>query len=127
MIKKMIIAAAVVMLGLVPFVGATPVFANAFNEQACGSLDGDEAEAAGCNTSQTAPVVATNIFQIIISLLGIIAVLMIVVAGQRYITSNGEPEKIKQARNMIVYSLIGLIIAILAFAIVTFVQNSITQ
>jgi len=127
MIKKTIIALVVAVSGAVPFFSAVPVFAdNAFNSEACGQLSGDAAEAAGCNTSQAAPVVATNIFQIVLSLLGIIAVLMIVVAGQRYITSNGEPEKIKQARNMIIYSLVGLIIAALAFAVVTFVQKSIS-
>ena len=133
MVKNIVVGLMIAVLGAFSAFGAgvafgsAPVFAeNAFNQQACGQASGDERAALGCDTGKTAPQVATEIFQIIISLIGIVAVLMIVVAGQRYITSNGEPEKIKQARNMIIYSLIGLIVALLAFAVVTFVQHSIS-
>jgi len=133
-IKNVVMGLLIAVLGTVSVAGAgaafgtRPVFAdNAFiDSETCNQLDEDQKAVAGCKDTQTVPVVATNIFQIVISLIGIVAVLMIVVAGQRYITSNGEPEKIKQARNMIIYSLIGLIVAVLAFAVVTFVQQSIS-
>lgn len=125
--KKAILAVALMMAGVVSVFGTSaPVFANAFNQDACNQIpDEGQREALGCNNDKNVPEVATNVIKIAVSLLGIVAVLMIVVAGQRYMTSNGEPEKIKQARNMIIYSLIGLIVAILAFAIVSFVQNGV--
>ena len=125
--KKAILAVALMIAGVVSVFGTSaPVFANAFNQDACNQIsDEGQREALGCNNDKNVPEVATNIIKIAVSLLGIVAVLMVIVAGQRYMTSNGEPEKIKQARNMIIYSLIGLIVAILAFAIVSFVQNGV--
>jgi len=54
---------------------------------------------------------------------GALALLMISVSGLRYITSAGNPEKTAKAKNGIIYSLVGLIIAISAEAIVVFVVN----
>ena len=53
--------------------------------------------------------------------LGIIAVIVIVIGGIRYMTSTGEPEKIKGAKNTIMYAIIGLIVTLAAFAITEFV------
>jgi len=54
-------------------------------------------------------------------LLGAIAFLMIVIAGLRYISARGNADATAQARNTIIYSVIGLIISALAYSIVTFV------
>ena len=66
-----------------------------------------------------------NVLQILLTdlfiIVGALAFLMLVVAGFRYILARGNPEKITQARNMIMYSLIGLIICVLASTIVNFV------
>lgn len=61
---------------------------------------------------------AVNIFSIIV---GIIAVIMIIVGGLKFITSGGDSGKISSARQTIVYALIGLIIVALAQIIVRFV------
>lgn len=52
---------------------------------------------------------------------GIICVVFIIVGGIRYATSGGDPEKVKSAKNTILYALIGLVIAILANVIVQIV------
>lgn len=54
---------------------------------------------------------------------GVIAVIVIVIAGFRYITSAGSPDKAKQARNTIVYTVIGLLIILFSFAIVNIVSG----
>lgn len=56
-------------------------------------------------------------------LIGIIAVIMIIVGGLKYVTSNGSSEAISSAKNTIIYAVIGLIIAALAQALVQFVLN----
>jgi hypothetical protein len=56
--------------------------------------------------------------------LGALAFLMIVVAGFRYIVSEGESEKIAEAKRMIIYSLVGLVVVALAATIVNFVISS---
>lgn len=57
----------------------------------------------------------------ILAVAGAIAVLIIVVAGFRLITSQGDPGAVTTARNAIIYSLIGLAVIMFAFAIVNFV------
>ncbi len=66
----------------------------------------------------------TDIVNILLYLLGAIAVIMIVIGGIRYTTSNGDSGSIKSAKDTILYAVVGLIIAILAFAIVNFVLGS---
>lgn len=61
---------------------------------------------------------ALNLLSIIV---GIAAVIMIIVAGLRYVTSGGKDEAVKGAKNTILYAIIGLVIVALAQIIVHFV------
>jgi len=54
-------------------------------------------------------------------IVGIIAVIMIIIGGFRFIVSNGDSSKITSARNTIIYALVGLMLAALAQIIVRFV------
>lgn len=65
-----------------------------------------------------------TVVNILLFLLGAIAVIMIVVGGIRYTTSNGDSSSLKSARDTILYSVVGLVVALLAYAIVNFVLNS---
>ena len=65
----------------------------------------------------------TNVINLISMAVGIAAVIMIMVGGFRYITSGGDQEGIKSAKNTIMYALIGLIVVALAQVIVRFVLN----
>jgi hypothetical protein len=56
-------------------------------------------------------------------LLGAISVLMIVIAGLRYILARGNAETITQSKNMILYSVMGLVVAALAASIVNVVLS----
>ena len=84
-------------------------------------------DAAGCNTdsSNTLNSHLLNIINVAISIVGIIAVVVIVMGGQRYVTSAGDPGKTKSAKDMILYAVVALVVAGLAFAIVNFVSNAI--
>jgi hypothetical protein len=66
----------------------------------------------------------TTIVNILLYLLGAIAVVMIVIGGIRYTTSNGESAQMTSAKNTILYAVVGLIVALLAYAIVNFVLDS---
>lgn len=57
-------------------------------------------------------------------LIGIVAVIVLIIAGVQYITSEGEPEKTKRAQATITYTIIGLIIATAAAAIISFVTGA---
>jgi len=61
------------------------------------------------------------ILTIVFSVTGSIALLVITIAGLRYVLSHGDPGLIAQSKNAIIYALIGLLLSIFALAIVTFV------
>ncbi len=54
-------------------------------------------------------------------ILGSIAVLVITVAALQYVLSAGDPQKTARAKDTIIYAVIGLVVAVLAWAIVQFV------
>ena len=62
-----------------------------------------------------------NILSVVFTLVGVIAVVMIVVGGIYYIISQGNADKIQKAKGTILYGIVGLIVTLLAFAIVNFV------
>jgi|SRR3989338_3105474 len=64
-----------------------------------------------------------KIINVISIIVGVVAVIMIIFGGFKYITSGGTAEKVTGAKNTILYGLIGLIIVALAQLIVKFVLN----
>ncbi len=52
---------------------------------------------------------------------GILSVIVIILSGINFITSQGEPQKVTNARNRIIYAIVGLFVAVLAQGIVVFV------
>lgn len=62
-----------------------------------------------------------TILNAVIGVLGIIAVIVIIIGGVKYMTSSGDSGKVKTAKDTILYGVIGLVICVLAFAIVNFV------
>ena len=55
---------------------------------------------------------------------GVVSVVMLIVGGIKYATSAGDSNKVTSAKNTIMYAIIGLAVAVLAFAIVGFVTNT---
>lgn len=66
-----------------------------------------------------------TIISVVVGVLGLLAVAMIIYGGFMYTTSAGDASKIKKAKDTIMYGVIGLVVALLAFAIVNFVISSI--
>lgn len=75
--------------------------------------------------TQNADDVVQNIITFLIWAVGILAVIVIIIGGIFYVTSAGDPGKIKRAKDTIMYGIVGLVIAVMAFVIVNFVMNSI--
>lgn len=84
---------------------------------------------AECNIENDNSLIPTilNIIQVTIGVLALVAVIVIIFAGVQYTTSAGDAGKVKKAKDSILYGIIGLVIAILAFAIVNFVLSSLTK
>ncbi len=69
--------------------------------------------------------VFTKLTNTVLYAVGIISVVMLIIGGIRYVISGGDSKKVTDAKNTIMYAIIGLIIAILAFAIVNFVISAV--
>ncbi|MFZ1484405.1 MAG: hypothetical protein WAS36_05335 [Candidatus Saccharimonadales bacterium] len=67
-----------------------------------------------------------TIFGVVIGTLASVAVLIIVIAGLRYILSGGDPSTMAKSKNAIVYAIVGLVVAMTAFSIVTFVVKGLS-
>lgn len=61
--------------------------------------------------------------QLAFGILGAIALLVIVIAALQYVLSAGDAQKVARAKDTIIYALVGLVVAVMAFAIVTFVLD----
>ncbi|MBQ8991931.1 hypothetical protein IJ103_01925 [Candidatus Saccharibacteria bacterium] len=70
--------------------------------------------------------VFTKISNTLLLVIGVISVVMLIYGGFRYIISGGDNKKVTDAKNTILYAIIGLIIALLAYAIINFVIAAIT-
>ena len=69
--------------------------------------------------------IVQSILNWIFGIIGIVAVVMIIIGGFNFMTSAGDPGKVKKGKDTILYGIIGLVVALLAFAIVNFVLNGI--
>ena len=126
-ITKIIVGLTVVMTAMI---GAmVPVFAANDDDPFCGNnIPAEIRKEMGCeNASEEGlPKAVVNIINFVIGVGGLIAVVYIVIGGINYITSNGDAAKIAKAKNTILYALIGLLVAALAFAIVNFALGALT-
>lgn len=68
-----------------------------------------------------------TIINILLTLAGIIAVLFLIVGGYRYITSAGNEKQAESGKQTVINALIGLGIVILAFTIVSIINNTLTR
>lgn len=67
--------------------------------------------------------VITTIINTMLFIVGLLAVIMIIYAGIRFVTAHGDEKQVESARQTIIYSVVGLIVAILAYALVNWVFN----
>ncbi|NTU69412.1 hypothetical protein HGB13_01090 [bacterium] len=70
------------------------------------------------------PAFITRISDIFLSIIGVIAVMFIVVAGFQYVTSAGNPDQITKAKNTALYAIMGIIVALIAWAVIKFIADS---
>ncbi len=85
--------------------------------------------ATDCKTNSSTASIRTlaasiiNVFSIIV---GLVAVIMVIFGGFKYITSGGDSNSVSGAKNTLIYAIIGLIIVALAQFLVRFVINTAT-
>jgi hypothetical protein len=94
---------------------------NVFDQCSSSGKDSSVCKAAG---TDSATGLIKTVIDTMLLLLGSIAVVMIVIGGIRYTTSNGEASQVQAAKNTIMYAIVGLAIAILSYSIVNFVVGT---
>ncbi len=117
--KQIIVSLALVMgagIAVLPAQNAAAI--NVFNQCSSGS---NNASAVCKSTGDSLGPMIKTVINILLYVLGAAAVIMIVVGGIRYTTSGGDSSGIKSAKDTILYSVIGLVVAIMAYSIVNFV------
>jgi heme/copper-type cytochrome/quinol oxidase subunit 2 len=87
-------------------------------------LAGAQIPLPGGNPSQVGGVIQ-NIIDFVTNFIFIVAVGFIIYAAYLYLTSSGEQEKVTEARKVITYAIVAIIIAFLARSIISFIANSI--
>lgn len=106
-------------------VGAAWIALPTSDTSAISAQDGADA-ARGENQND---VEVTSLFQdvtnTLLYIIGGVSVIMIVIGGFRYIISNGDSNQVTAAKNTILYAVVGLVVALVAYAIVNFVLNDI--
>ncbi len=125
--KKLL--SALVMMGVVlGGLFAAPVYAaDTQPSTLCDSItDPALLEAAGCNTfdnDTTLFTVATNLIKVVLGVMGVVAVGVVIYGGFTFTTSTGNVAKTTKARNILLYGVVGLVVSLLAYAIVSFVSG----
>jgi hypothetical protein len=95
------------------------------------TIAGGASAGANCaqGTDQKADLFGANgIFRIVTNVLlfiiGAIAVIMLIIGGIRYVVSGGDSSAVTSAKNTILYAVVGIVVALLAYALVNFVIGS---
>lgn len=79
----------------------------------------------GCPSDLFGPTGAfRQITNTILYIVGIVAVIMLIIGGIKYVVSGGDSKKVTDAKNTVLYAIIGLVIAVFAYAIVNFVISA---
>ena len=129
-LNKMIKFKAVIAVALTLALGALVAPGVSFAADAAGDTFGVEKVQSGLHGAigQTKLIdTITGIIRIGLSLLGIIAVVIILAGGFKWMTAGGNEDKVGEARKMIISGVIGLAIIMSAFAIANFVISSLAE
>lgn len=122
--KRLIIAATLAFALLGGLVLAPTTLAQTADIYGACSADSDSTI---CKSrSNTADPIIENIVNILLMIVGTVSIIMIIVGGILFAVSNGDSSKITRARQTILYAVIGLVIALFSYAIVSFVFDKST-
>ena len=85
---------------------------------ASGCIDGN-----GVATLRCIPVVIQNLVNSLVVIAGIVCVFIIIFAGYKIITSEGDPEKLKTARKTVFYGIGGFLFVLISFLLLNLIGN----
>lgn len=119
-IKLLIATFVVAMFGVFALVPATPVSALDPLEGVCTGANNDT-QVCKNKDDDTVDNLIGDVINTLLFVIGALSVVMIIVAGIFYVISTGDSGKVAKAKNTLMYSIVGLVVAFLAYAIVNWV------
>lgn len=124
--KKLYAALLIALFGVMGAGFLQPPAAYALSEssttQACDALKDINPEDEGCGAADgTVNAVIRVVINILSIIAGLIAVIMIIVSGLKYITSQGDSNQISSSKKSLIYAILGLVVVAFAQIIVKFV------
>ena len=115
------------LVSLLPVAGAAaltlpaPIMAQSAQQQVCAGIGITGGNCSGSNGAlqvNNALALAINLISLIV---GVAAIIMIILAGLKFITSGGDTTKVASAKNSVIYALVGLVVVAFAQLIVHFI------
>lgn len=89
----------------------------------CSSSGSTSEICSSADASSDVSNIVKTITDVMFFIIGALAVVMIIYSGIRYTTSAGNPAGVTAAKNSLTYSIVGLVVAILSYAIVNFIVS----
>lgn len=131
-IKLLILALASMFFIAAPMAAMAAAESPDSQDQLCSGAINQQIDSGGSCSSVSGGTSSLNdkiakVINLLSVIVGVIAVIMIIIGGFRYITSGGKQESVTTAKNTILYAVIGLIIVALAQVIVKFVLEKSTS
>ncbi len=65
-----------------------------------------------------------TITDVMLFIIGAVSVIMLIIGGIRYVVSGGDSTAVQNAKNTILYAIVGVVVALLAYAVINFVVGS---
>ena len=134
-IKRTLLATLIVPVAAMSVVVATPianVYAGDDDTVKCEETNIDISKGAKCakgtgvkgNLFTGGDSLFKTVTDVLLFLIGAVSVIVLIIGGFRYVLSNGDSAAVASAKNTILYGVIGIVVALLAYAIVNFVISS---
>ena len=125
---KSFFAAGVLLLAVLPLVTSQPAFADCISDPTSAgcpcALNSSSAACQDLSKPDGLSNTLKNATNTVLFIAGALAVIMVIYGAIRFMTAHGNEKQVESARLIVTYSVIGLIIAILAYALVNFVLSN---
>ena len=125
---KSFFVAGVLLLAVLPLAISQPAFADCISDPTSAgcpcALNSSSAACQDLSKPDGLSNILKNATNIVLFVAGALAVIMIIYGAIRFMTAHGNEKQVESARLIVTYSVIGLIIAILAYALVNFVLSN---
>ena len=123
---KLMLTSLILVFGLV-LVVSSPALAQDAKTAVCEGVGLTASGGSGCTNPPGSDIntIIRTVLNILTFIVGIVAVIMVIIGGFKYIISSGDANNVSSAKNTILYAIIGLVIVALAQVIVRFVLSKV--